>query len=442
MKSSRARLVLAALAAATLLAAPAARANGRIPEANQLVFSPDDANLMVLRVTFGLLVTHDAGKTWDWVCESAAGYGRNQNEDPAVALLAKGNLALATVEGLLGSPDTGCSWTSFDERIFIDDATSPDDPSVAVALTNSYKSTDDAGVPSYDSVVMRTQNAGGSWAPSGVALDPTLVLDTIDLARGDPQRIYVSGKTFGAPTQAFLLVSTDGGQSYTPRTIPLAAGEHGAYIAAVDPNVEDCVYVRTLGDGDAGPTSSVSRLLVTDDAGKTWNERWSGGKMLGFALSPDGSRVWLGGPSDGLQSASTSDFAFTKRADFAVQCLTASATTLYACSNEASAGFVLGASTDGGDTFTPMLTLAGIHGPIACSDGTPGAQCAKEWPAQAASLGITIDAGASQDGGTVPPPPSDSGCGCSVGDRRTSALSLGAGLLVVLGLWWRRRVAR
>ena len=57
--------------AALLLVVPAreARANGRFPAANQLAHSPTDPKLFVLRTTFGILVSHDAGASWDWVCE-------------------------------------------------------------------------------------------------------------------------------------------------------------------------------------------------------------------------------------------------------------------------------------------------------------------------------------------------------------------------------------
>ena len=43
-----------------MLGAPSpARANGRFPESNQLVFSAQEPDLVLLRVTFGLLVSHD-----------------------------------------------------------------------------------------------------------------------------------------------------------------------------------------------------------------------------------------------------------------------------------------------------------------------------------------------------------------------------------------------
>ena len=35
------------------------------------ILSKGDPDLVILRVTFGLLVSHDRGKTFDWVCEQS-----------------------------------------------------------------------------------------------------------------------------------------------------------------------------------------------------------------------------------------------------------------------------------------------------------------------------------------------------------------------------------
>ena len=132
---------LAALAALAVVAiAPAARANSRLPAANQLVVAPDDPSSLLLRTTFGFLFSHDAGKTWDWLCESAIPAAGQQ--DPAVALLAGGVVTSAQqVEGLAQSPDRGCSWSFVAKKSAIDVARSPDGLT-AIAVTNVYASTD------------------------------------------------------------------------------------------------------------------------------------------------------------------------------------------------------------------------------------------------------------------------------------------------------------
>lgn len=52
------------LVISTFLAADA-RANGRFPQSNAIFFAPNDSDLVLLRTTFGEVISHDRGKTWD-----------------------------------------------------------------------------------------------------------------------------------------------------------------------------------------------------------------------------------------------------------------------------------------------------------------------------------------------------------------------------------------
>jgi hypothetical protein len=276
--------------------------------------------------------------------------------------------------------------------------------------------------------MLRTTD-GKTWQTLTGVIDPTLVIHTIDVAPSDPTRLYVTGIVFGQ-THAEMLVSKDGGQTYAEYVIPLVTNELGAYIAGVDPNVADTVYVRTLSlDPKLGTQNS--RLLVSTDGGQTYTQKWTGDKMAGFALSSDGSRVYVGSVVDGLQVASTSDFAFKQTSTHQIQCLAMSGTTLYACGNEAEAGFILGATTDEGATFTTLLKLETIHAPISCPSGTPGATCLSQWPALASQL--AIDAGT--DAGGSPP---SSTCGCE-SSSPSDALWAAPFLLYVASRLSRRR---
>ena len=389
-------LAASAVVLVAVAVAPIARANGRFPAANQLVVGPSDPNLLAVRTTFGLLVSHDKGANFDWICETALGYSGVQ--DPSVGLTASGALTVGTFGGLLVSPDTGCSWSFAGAltKLPIDDVVvRGDTPSTALALTRKHTGDDDAGAPLYTTQIYATADDGASWAKLGAPLDPIALTYTIEVARSDPQRLYVSGlKGTGTSAQAFLFVSTDTGATWTPRPIPLdAATERAPFIAAVDPAKPDIVYVRT-----SGPVAN--RLLVTTNAGQSWDVKYTGGQMLGFALAPDGSKVYLGGPSDGVQVASTADFQFTKKSAVAVQCLTANGGTLYACSNDKNGGFAVGASTDDGATFTPKLHLTTIRGAIVCaSPDASAAECALEWPTVRDLLNGGSDAGPAQDDG-------------------------------------------
>ena len=386
--------------AVTLLVAASSHANSRLPATNQLVVAPDAPQTMLLRATFGFLFTHDGGATWDWLCESAIPLAGQQ--DPAVTLLAGGVVLSAQQDGLMSSPDVGCSWAPVPntaKRVFVDVTRTPDGTS-GYAIENLYTTTTDAGALVFATTVWQSSNAGQSWQTLPGAIDGTLAIDTLDVAPSDPTRIYVTGEVLGAD-HASMLVSTDGGQSYSEHPIAFTTNETGAFITGVDPTNADVVYVRTLAvDPKLGTESS--RLLVSIDGGQSFAEKWNGGKLLGFALSPDGTRVYVGTLA-GLEAASTADFAFVQRSTVSIACLTMVDSTLYACSDEASSGFVLGASTDDGGSFKPLLKLETIHGPLSCPHGSPAAQCMGQWPTFAEQLGI--DAGSSG-----PPPPAAGGC--------------------------------
>src|SRR6188768_1405536 len=88
--------------------AQGARANGRYPKADQLVIAPDDSEFLVARSTFGMLVSHDSGQNWDWICERAVGYSGVQ--DPTIGLMANGTIIASLSEGIARTADRGCNW--------------------------------------------------------------------------------------------------------------------------------------------------------------------------------------------------------------------------------------------------------------------------------------------------------------------------------------------
>jgi MYXO-CTERM domain-containing protein len=96
------------------------------------------------------------------------------------------------------------------------------------------------------------------------------------------------------------------------------------------------------------------------------------GELLGFALSPDGSQVFIGTKETGVWSASASDLSFVSvNPKIQVQCLATRQTDagmeLWACGSEIN-DFIFGKSLDEGTSFqTMMATITSMAGPIACS---------------------------------------------------------------------------
>ncbi len=387
--------VMGAAAAAVFCGAMPAAANGRFPASNQIVFSPSNPDVVMARTTYALLPSTDDGASWSFLCESALGLPMTTYEDPELGITANGALVAglsAPTIGLDVSNDFGCTWGCSNGDLanqqIADTVVRPDTPHEILALTGTFG---DGG--SY-SQVFQSVDDGADWTPLGVPLDPAVVVTTIDVAATDPMRLYVSGtRGYGATRTASLFVSTNAGQTWDEKVIPQflgdqAGGETSVYIGAVDPTNADRVYLRSSGSVDGGE----SRLYVTTDAGTTFTiakdfqVEAAGlaliGELLGFALAPDGSQIYVGTKESGLWRANRSDMAFSVvNANVGVQCLatrqTATGPELWACGNEYKGppgnpgNFIIGRSTDQGATFQALLsTLTSLKGIADCGSAT------------------------------------------------------------------------
>jgi hypothetical protein len=404
----------AALVASIVALVPTpARANGRFPAASMLVARPGDPSHLVLRATYGLLFSSDGGSTWDWQCERAVGY--RGNEDPSIAVTGSGAVVAGTFGGLARSVDGGCSWQhgAKGPESIIDLAIRTSTPDRVYAVSCLFARVGDAGAQLFHSELLVSDDAGDHWT-TRATLDPSLIIDSVEVAPSDPKRLYVSAiRPHGKETRGVLLVSSDDGARFTERSIPFGVSDRGVYVAAVDPNRADRVYLRTSG-------VDASRIVVTDDAGASVRTAFEAGRLLGFALADDGKTLYAGGPKDGLVAASTSDLHFEKRSSQPIQCLTAVGKTLWACT-PTSSGFVVGASADGGSTFAPKLTLAGTRGPLRCAAPASPGECAVEWASfrQLVGMDDARDAGAPPATPPAPSPTTTRGCGCTApGARR------------------------
>lgn len=455
VRATATRATATRVGAVAALVASTASANGRIPAANRIVFSPTNPNLVITRATYGILPSYDDGRTWSFLCEDALGLPQMATEDPAMGLTAENALVagLQMPAGLEVSRDNGCNWTcaagSLANESIVDIAVRPDAPHTVVTLTNTPLPAD-AGGGTY-SQVFRSTDDGASWAPIGAPLDPSVIATTLDVAPSDPHRLYVSAtRGFGPTRTASLFESTDDGATWTEWPAPLdPATETSIYIGAVDPSDADRVYLRTNG---------TSRLFVTvpSDAGLSFQAVLTlTGEMLGFALSPDGSKIYAGSEIDGLFVGDRSSMTFVHQqsivlgteagsGDIHVQCLAARAGELWACADEPS-GFIVGVSTDEGATFSPKLHLNGVEAPIACASGTPislacsasanGSQC-KGAPFTNLCAAVGCSPSASQ-------PARSAACGCSLVGARDAGDAWGQlawlGALGIVGLTRRRR---
>ena len=329
-----------------------------------------------MRTTYGILPTTDYGQTWQWFCEDAIGLPPTATEDPNIALTAGNAVVIGISKGLEVSADMGCNWT-FQTQAGLqgldvkDLVVRPDAPHTILAVTSTFEK--DAGADLYAQQVYVSTDDGTTWAAQGTPIDPTAIVTTIEVAATDPNRIYLSAYKDVTPRTAWLIVSTDGGTTWNEYPTPFdPTVEDAVYIGAVDPQNADLVYVRSdLPQTETSPT----RLFVSRDGGQTFAVAYTlNDVMLGFTLSADGSKVYLGGPTAGLFVAPSDTLAFQQTSSIAVQCLGMHGSDLWACSKEVS-GFEAGVSQDDGATFTAKLHLNDISAPIACAAGATSGQC-------------------------------------------------------------------
>ena len=408
-------------------------ANGRFPAAGQLVVDPAEASHIVVRTTFGLLQTFDSGVTWSWICEQAV--SPDGFQDPEIIVTTGGRTAVGLADGLAVGDRDGCQWTrapGLANIAVIDLVESRADPGVAYAA--AAVQVDGA----FNGLVAGTTD-GLSWAAKGTLLPDAYPL-TIEMAPSRPERLYL-GADDGNLENGFIAVSDDGGMEWTIRSAP--AGVDGVYVSAVDPDNPDRVYVRSF-----SPRHS---LYVSEDGASTWTLIDDVSfPMTGFALSPDGQQIAVGG-SGGLEilgrsgTAGGSTFAVTTTNPLPVSCLAWTMGGLYACADETSAGFSIGVSTDGAQTFSPLLHWADLR-LLSCDSRSSASACSSLWCATATTIGAscaaTTDAGSDAEDHTGRAP-KNAGAGCACDEAgRSSSPSVVSIVVAALTVWRRARHRR
>lgn len=370
---SRGALRAAVLALVALLAGSEAMGNGRFPAASFLVLGPGaDARLMILRTTFGLVVSDDFGVSWHWSCEDA--YGASGMYDPPVAIGGDGTFVAGIPDGIMVSP-TRCAWArpTGDPRVQIMDFAADATGHTLAAAMGPFTADNGLSVSNDD---------GHTWRAG--ATRPSFFIETVEVAPSDPMRMYISGYAIGAVT--LILRSDDGGTSMREVTRDLAGGVD-AFIAGVDPTHPDVVYVRS--NRELG-----TYLLKSTDGGAHLTRIFATNRrMLGFALSEDGQTVWAGSEdrTEGIFRSVRGGPFERVGPSLNLSCLRYHAGVLFACASEEIDGFSLGYSTDGGEHFSPVMSLRDVQAP-ACPRGTPVADtCNPLWPAQQRVL-TTLDA--------------------------------------------------
>jgi hypothetical protein len=260
-------------------------------------------------------------------------------------------------------------------------------------------------------------------------------------------------------TTALLETSSDGGATWTRTGGRIEEDNADWYprLYGVHPTRPDVVFAHA--DAVEGRNqNSPDDVWATGDGGTTWNKVFAGtGDLPGFAFSPDGTKVLVSGPLDGIQEATVDDAlangpaAFKKIFDGQVWGLNWTADGLYAGNNDFTLDkkptpFTLGVSHDEGLSFSPLMTVCDVTfatcDPSATmsvcmaswtiADSTPGNGGYKEDYLEGNRCVGSVPTG---DAGVTPAQPgSDNSSGCTQSNiRPRRGSSLGA-LLCAVGL--------
>ncbi|HEY0194784.1 MAG TPA: sialidase family protein [Kofleriaceae bacterium] len=443
------RFVAATAVVLAALGGSPAHANGRAPVTNGVHFQTGDPRSLYVATTFGLLVSHDDGCTFRWICEQNIGYGGTF--DPKYRIAADGTLFATTFSGLRVSRDGGCTFTTATAEqaagspgalagIWID--------AIDIGPTGEvWVATADSGRPNN---IYRSTDNGVTFAPRGM-LSPSIWWKSLAIAATRPQRVYATGYQVAGvapdagqlPPTAHFEITDDGGDTWTES--PLAGVAYGptplVYAVGVDHLNPDMVFMTSTG---ANPPSG-DRLYRSIDGGVTWTDVLATqGQILDVAITQAGIMVaTLAGGYQSLDAGAT----FAPIAN----------SPQLACVGQRSDGAIFGcaanwqpdneavARTATGATWDKVFRFSSLSGAVECPAGTgQHEQCESQWPTLQKQFGADGPAtcGAAPpvvDAPVVTPPAASGGC-CDADASSPGALVGIAAIAAIVGLvTWRRR---
>jgi MYXO-CTERM domain-containing protein len=452
-------LALTALGVLGGLARPA-DANGRLPATSTITFRQGHETDIAVGLTFGLLISHDGGKTWGWMCEAAVGYGGTY--DPVYVYSSSGALFATTFNGLSVMRDTCTFGATPEGKSFV--SASSLDPG-GNFYYGAAQVTDTKNGLAQDFKIYKSANDLATL-PTGIkpgdAGDTNVWWQSIEVAPGNPQIVYLSGYRYipnpagaGTVRDHLLFRSNNAGGSWTAlnKTGLVLMPNSVIHIAGIWKDDATHLYARV----EFIDNTTTDAFYVSTDSGATWSEidrapNPFSAFAVRAAVNSNGKHDLVDGTASAGTRVSHDDGAhWTALANGPhINCLVENAAgELWACTQNYGVGQMV--SDDAGimkttdlATWTKVLRYQDLTDAIACAAGTPQAMtCATSWCAVCAQLGCTASASyacpaATEAIGGDPPAPGKGGC-CDTGGAGSSGGPLALALVVATVVLRRRR---
>lgn len=356
-------------------------ANGRAPITNGVFFHPTDNSSIFIRTTFGIVISHDNGCSFRWVCEQNVGYGGTF--DPKYAIGTDGTIYATTFEGLRVSRDGACSFSTATAELPVDDPNRIAEvwvDALDIGPTGEvWVATAETGKPNN---VYRSSDNGVSFASRNL-LSPTIWWKSVRVAPTNPMRVYVSGYEIGKTPLAHLFVTTDGGEVWTEASV---AGMQFAttpvvLVAAVSPTDPMVLFVISVG---ANATRG-DRLYRSIDGGTSFTEVLVAANSIRDVVFRDANTVLVVAGSDGTFQSIDGGATFAPLVGSPqLECLgKRSDGTVVGCGANWEPDFKAVATTGNLADWNKTFRFVELAGPLECPDGTMQRDvCDQElWPA-------------------------------------------------------------
>ncbi len=394
-----------------------ARGHGGVPAPQQILWRGQD--MLVPTPYWGLFVGRPAGQ-WHWICDEAI----NSYQQHLFAAGSDGTLYATDRSGMQVSRDGGCSWDSITGPLaslyIVSLQSTPQSPRIWALASGdgggaSLWTSDDRGL-----TWQQQQQVPDAW-PSGLRIS------------ADGQSIVAGMMTAAAPRQAKLLLSSDGGRSFSQQTVfHLVGGQPLSQITPlwIDPQAPhdiwlaarvDSVTVLLQSQASAAPHE---HLRLTVSIFDMLRDPQSGALIVATASGLYTQRS--SGPFEAVSTVSTS------------RCLSSGPDGLYACGWNFQPDLAAIVRLEQSATQrTRVFQYQDTLGPQSCPAESPvGRICPMAWNIYADQLGIPVRA--------MPEPTPG---GCSLSSAAHTKLSVGLlpialGSLLALRLNTRRRRQR